>query len=661
VNCTLAASTEDVDDTLISLRGAPFSIGSALWHNYDLIGEMDDFRIYDYAVSEGDIAMGCFFLDPLALAWNPEPHDGEVNIPPDVNLTWMPGDYALGHKVFFGKTREDVNSMIDPCATKNLGEELYDPGPLDLDTTYFWRIDEVNGPNTWKGCVWDFTTADYVVVDDFELYQSVLDLRDCWLDQHSWHIPLTGAWVDLVNWPVHTGSQAMKYWYDTDDPWADVSYAEAWRIFEGGCPGPQDWIQRDVKILTLFFYGDADNDANETEEMYLGVTDTWGSYGEIRYGDHPGEALSDIQVEEWQRWDIPLVWFTDSNSPTPNNIDFSSIAGLYIGFGNRRNPIPAGKGVVYFDDVRLYLPICIPAYSAPGDLTGDCFVDALDLRLMTQDWLRQDVNFPYLGIIVQEPCDANLVGHWTLDEGDGNTAGDSSDYNNLGTLEGDYSWVAGRIGPYAVEFSAGRVKVPDTNDLKPDTNQVSVTAWIYIREEMSSARVVVKGKDDHESYELEVDEVDTFVFQFRDGNHADHTRYDVSGIVWPDGWIHLAGTYDGSTIACYVNGQLEDTKDINNPYGLARCPIEDPGFAIANRADDMMRPFLGRIDDVRVYDRGLSAAEVAWLASEGAGYVPLDSPANIYDEEAPGQKVVNFEDFALLAEHWLQYKLWPPQ
>lgn len=656
VDCALVASADNVDDTLINLRGAPFTIGALTSHSNDLIGEMDDFRIYDYAVSEGDIAMGCFFLDPLALAWNPEPSDGEVNVPPDANLTWLPGDYALQHNVFFGRTWEDVNSMTDPCAIRALGEELHAPGPLDLDTSYFWRIDEVNGPNTWKGCVWDFTTANYIVLDDFEMYTSEQALLDCWVDQHSQPLgQATGSWLSLVNSPVHTGSQAMKYWYDTDDQWADVSYAEAWRIFEGNCPGPQDWTQRNIKILTLFFYGDADNDANETEQMYVGVTDSDGFYGEARYGDHPGEDLGDLKVPEWQRWDIPLVWLRESIGGAANDVNLANVASVHIGFGSRRNPVAGGEGIVCFDDLRLYQPICRPEYGPSADLTGDCILDGQDLHVMTEDWLRHDVNFPDLGIDVQEPCDANLIGHWELDEGDGSTAGDSSDYNNPGTLEGDYSWIPGRIGPNAIDFAGGRALVPDdgnTPELRPQ-HQVSTSAWIYYDQPQFVARVLVKGADDFETFILLADE-DELVFHMCDVNGV---RYGTFAQIWQDEWIHIAGTYNSQQIKCHVNGLVQNSEDIG-PIVLSQ---DTSGLAIGNRTDDMMRPFIGRIDDVRVYDCGLSTGEVAWLATEGVGYIPLVSPANIYDEERRGEKAVNFRDFALLADMWLRRQLWPAE
>jgi hypothetical protein len=82
---------------------------------------------------------------------------------------------------------------------------------------------------------------------------------------------------------------------------------------------------------------------------------------------------------------------------------------------------------------------------------------------------------------------------------------------------------------------------------------------------------------------------------------------------------------------------------------------------IGNRSDDDNRAFKGTIDEVRLYDYGLSAAEVAWLATEGTGYIPLTLEMNIYDKELPGKQTINFKDFAMLLEDWLKEGMWPPE
>jgi hypothetical protein len=65
------------------------------------------------------------------------------------------------------------------------------------------------------------------------------------------------------------------------------------------------------------------------------------------------------------------------------------------------------------------------------------------------------------------------------------------------------------------------------------------------------------------------------------------------------------------------------------------------------------------IDDVRVYDYGLSAEEVVWLATDGTGIFALQSIANLYNDEGPGERVVNLKDFAKLAAGWRDEIKWP--
>jgi hypothetical protein len=71
--------------------------------------------------------------------------------------------------------------------------------------------------------------------------------------------------------------------------------------------------------------------------------------------------------------------------------------------------------------------------------------------------------------------------------------------------------------------------------------------------------------------------------------------------------------------------------------------------------------FNGRIDDVRIYNYGLSQAEVAYIVSGGAGslHLPIQSIAEVYQGEAPGSQWINFNDYALIADKYLEQVLWP--
>ena len=98
-------------------------------------------------------------------ASNPEPADGAELSDRMVILGWMAGEGAKLHRLYFSTDVNDVvaadpNSMLVELAEPN--NTTFDPGLLELDTNYFWRVDEVNeaDPNSpWEGPVWNFSTS----------------------------------------------------------------------------------------------------------------------------------------------------------------------------------------------------------------------------------------------------------------------------------------------------------------------------------------------------------------------------------------------------------------------------------------------------------------------------------------------------------------------
>jgi hypothetical protein len=102
---------------------------------------------------------------------------------------------------------------------------------------------------------------------------------------------------------------------------------------------------------------------------------------------------------------------------------------------------------------------------------------------------------------------------------------------------------------------------------------------------------------------------------------------------------------------------MDSKDDANDPNFLLSQDVN--GLAIGSKAEGLDNEFEGTIDDVRVYDYGLSEAEVRWLATDGTGYAPLTTPINLYDKEKPGEQAINFKDFAMLLEDWMEEALWP--
>jgi hypothetical protein len=280
-----------------------------------------------------------FFYIP-AKAGEPYPADGAIDVPVDVTLKFRPGRNALEHNLYFGDDMQAVIDSTDPAATLNY--RTYGPLSLELGKTYYWRIDEVNDLNPdspWAGDIWSFTTLDYIVVEDFEHYSDYPpnEVFMTWVDGYG--DPTNGSTAgypepDFVNNGhylegeiVHGGWWSMPLFYDNS-----AGISEVTRTLNA------DWTENGVDTLTLWFYG---NQNNSDETMYVALNGD----AVVTHFDSFASTLT-----EWTRWDIPLEQFVSRGA------DLSNVQTMSIGFGNKANPIPGGSGVVYFDDIRLYLP-----------------------------------------------------------------------------------------------------------------------------------------------------------------------------------------------------------------------------------------------------------------------------------------------------------------
>ncbi|MHC4462308.1 MAG: hypothetical protein ACYS30_12885, partial [Planctomycetota bacterium] len=247
------------------------------------------------------------------------------------------------------------------------GETSYNPGTLDLDKTYYWRIDEVDetDPNSpWKGDVWSLTTVDYVVVlvvDDFESYNA--DENLIW---YAWHDGLgygkpgkppyyegngTGSFVGHDTFQpdspmeiqiVHGGAQSMPLYYDNDGTLGEgthyetigtLFYSEAERTWEM----PQDWTFDNADTLTLYFRGEPDNDR---EPLFVAIEDDAGQVVVVTHMDT--EA---VLATEWQKWHIALA------DLQTDGVDVASVKKMIIGVGDRDNRQAGGTGLIYIDDI----------------------------------------------------------------------------------------------------------------------------------------------------------------------------------------------------------------------------------------------------------------------------------------------------------------------
>jgi hypothetical protein len=252
-------------------------------------------------------------------AREPQPADRAANVAVDTSLGWRAGRDTATNKVYFGK---DPNAL---APVKTISEAGFAPGALDLDATYYWRVDEVNEAQAvpvWQGDVWTFATAKYVIVDDFESYTDADGNRiyQIWKDGEA---NKTGAVVGHAQSPfaeqttVHSGKQSLPLSYqNTGVTTAEAQYALS-----------QNWTTSGIKSLSLYFYGDP----NSSGQLYLKINNTKVPYN--------GPATN-IKKAEWQVWNVDLSTVAG---------DLSKVTMLTIGIEGT-----GASGILYLDDIRLY-------------------------------------------------------------------------------------------------------------------------------------------------------------------------------------------------------------------------------------------------------------------------------------------------------------------
>ncbi|MCJ7778413.1 MAG: DUF1349 domain-containing protein [Sedimentisphaerales bacterium] len=226
------------------------------------------------------IGPGIFYFDNARLlnsklASNPYPADQQKDIQTQPTLTWKPGKFAMTHEVYFGTNSDDVKnanasnlaSYPNVTLTNIIDVNSFKPGTLEFNKTYCWRVDGVNEGHPdklWIGDVWQFTTGNFIVVDDFEDYNDASNIiYDTWAD---YYVNNTGMTVGHLQPPyaeqhiVHSGHQSMYMHYDNDgvvnegtalEKTGTLLYSEAQRQWTD----PQDWTREGVNSLTLWFRG----------------------------------------------------------------------------------------------------------------------------------------------------------------------------------------------------------------------------------------------------------------------------------------------------------------------------------------------------------------------------------------------------------------------
>jgi hypothetical protein len=264
-----------------------------------------------------------------------DPANDAVDVTQTPVLTWAPG-LGASHEVYFGADA----ASLELKGSGNLGSESFEPGQLEWNTTYYWRVDEANNANVdspWTGPLWSFTTANFLIIDDMESYND-LDETDpesnriylAWID--GFDNPATnGSVVGNFDPPfaeqsiVHSGNQSMPMAYDNA-----VGKSEATLTLTSN----RDWTIKGVNTLTIWFRGSSSNTA---ETLYVALN------GNARFDHDDPDAAT---TARWTQWNVPLQAFADQG------VNLSNVSSITLGLSSGTG----GTGMMYFDDIRLYAP-----------------------------------------------------------------------------------------------------------------------------------------------------------------------------------------------------------------------------------------------------------------------------------------------------------------
>ncbi|MHC4586285.1 MAG: LamG domain-containing protein [Planctomycetota bacterium] len=282
------------------------------------------------------------------------------------------------------------------------------------------------------------------------------------------------------------------------------------------------------------------------------------------------------------------------------------------------------------DDINNNVPLAI---GRSMDYNGQYFDGTIDdVRIYNRALSAGEIQQLY------EDGLGDMVAHWTFDEGSGTIAHDSAG-NNHGTLVNDPTWSVGQIdGGLGFDGSNDYVVVADDSSLDI-AGAISFSAWIKLHGDLDWQIIISKrgpgGGYPYGGY--------TFHFQDRywntggayrllftktngiagsgGGNYGTHKHWDrvaSNKDDWQtDVWYHVAATWDGTTntnsMKMYIDGQLDATHTAKQAFILTN----DYALTIGDILPQLTDPFNGVIDDVRIYKRALSAAEVQALYQGG--------------------------------------------
>lgn len=222
---------------------------------------------------------------------------------------------------------------------------------------------------------------------------------------------------------------------------------------------------------------------------------------------------------------------------------------------------------------------------------------------------------------LQHTLGAYAVGVWRFEEGSGDTLHDSSGYNNHGTINNaDWEDSLPELGK-ALKFyeDRGYVEVLDSGSLDI-TNEITIEAWIFPNAWQGTGdQWVDKGAHSSKAtgYGIMIYINHIMYFMLGDGS----SRHDLTTTDLPSTgkWHHIVGTYDGEEMKIFLDGEIHAQQSDSFKFK----GVNSKNLMIGQGTDRDQYRFNGLIDEVRIYNKALTLAQIQQHYAEGLKRIKL--------------------------------------
>ena len=268
-------------------------------------------------------------------------------------------------------------------------------------------------------------------------------------------------------------------------------------------------------------------------------------------------------------------------------------AGLYYAFG-AADSTNLGDGTYFngkMDDIRIY---------------NRSLSDAEVVKIYNLNATKFNATQQVTGTSL----DSGLVGYWSFNGPDisGTTAYDRSGQGNNGTLTNGPTQAIGKVGQALSFDGVDDYVVVGSLSNPPSINAITMSSWIYWKSSTESYNTILENYGGSSGYGILLRSDQKIASYFNDsGGYIDGGGSSVPF----NTWTHIVSTYDGANVKIYINGVLDQT------LGWVGSFSNNTNLRIGHDQFGAGRYFNGAIDDVRIYNRALSASEVKLLYNLG--------------------------------------------